>query len=119
MQIIGLLLLGVAAGIAGGLVGIGGGIIVIPALVYLFQFSQHRAQGTTLAMLVPPIGILAAWAYYRNGLVDIRAALLLCSGFLVGGFVGARFSLGLSEHMLQRTFGVGLFAISLHMIFSR
>jgi uncharacterized protein len=66
-------ILGLAAGIFSGLIGIGGGIIIIPALVFLFGFSQHQAQGTTLALLVPPIGLLAAWMYYTQGYVNMQA----------------------------------------------
>jgi uncharacterized membrane protein YfcA len=112
-----LTLLGVAAGVASGVVGIGGGIILVPALVFLFGLSQHQAQGTTLALLVPPIGILAAWAYWKQGFVDLRIAALVCVGFVVGSLVGAKLSLGLPDHVLQRVFGVMLFLISLKMIF--
>jgi len=117
MQSILLLALGLVAGVASGLVGIGGGIIVVPALVFLFHLSQHQAQGTTLAILVPPIGLLAAWAYYREGYVDIRIATLICVGFVLGGLVGAKLSLGLSDHTLQRVFGVALLIIGARMIF--
>src|SRR5579883_2068872 len=112
-----LALLGVAAGVASGVVGIGGGIILVPALVFLFGLSQHQAQGTTLALLVPPIGILAAWAYWKQGFVDLRIAGLVCTGFVVGSVVGAKLSLGLPDHVLQRIFGITLFLFSLKMIF--
>jgi len=112
-----LALLGVAAGVASGVVGIGGGIILVPALVFLFGLSQHQAQGTTLALLVPPIGILAAWDYWKQGFVDLRIATLVCTGFVVGSVVGAKLSLGLPDHVLQRIFGITLFLISLKMIF--
>lgn len=112
-----LALLGVAAGVASGVVGIGGGIILVPALVFLFGLSQHQAQGTTLALLVPPIGILAAWAYWKQGFVDLRIATLVCTGFVVGSALGAKLSLGLPDHVLQRIFGITLFLISLKMIF--
>ena len=117
MQSILLLALGLVAGVASGLVGIGGGIIVVPALVFLFHLSQHQAQGTTLALLVPPIGLLAAWAYYQQGYVDIRVASLICVGFVLGGLVGAKLSLALSDHTLQRVFGVALLIIGARMIF--
>jgi uncharacterized membrane protein YfcA len=117
MQTILLLALGLLAGIASGLVGIGGGIIVVPALVFIFHLSQHQAQGTTLALLVPPIGLLAAWAYYQQGYVDLRIAALICVGFVLGGLVGAKLSLGLSDHTLQRVFGVALLIIGARMIF--
>jgi uncharacterized membrane protein YfcA len=72
------LLLGLVAGSFSGLIGIGGGTIIVPALVFLFGLSQHQAQGTTLALLVPPIGFLAAWTYYKQGYVDLRIAALIC-----------------------------------------
>jgi len=78
-----LILLGVASGLSSGLIGIGGGIILVPALVFLFGLSQHQAQGTTLALLVPPIGLVAAFTYWRAGYVDLRIAGLICIGFLL------------------------------------
>ncbi len=111
-----LLLLGLIAGVLGGLFGIGGGIIIIPALVLLFGFSQHQAQGTTLALLVPPIGILAAWTYYRQGYVDLKAAAFICLGFLFGALIGANIAMGLSNTLLQRIFGVVLLLVALRMI---
>ncbi len=119
IQSIFLAVLGAVAGVASGVVGIGGGIILVPALVFLFGLSQHQAQGTTLALLVPPIGILAAWSYWKHGFVDLRIAGLICAGFVAGSVVGAKLSLGLSDQMLQRIFGVTLLLISLKMIFTK
>jgi len=112
-------ILGILAGTLSGLIGIGGGIIIVPALVFLFGFSQHSAQGTTLALLVPPIGILAAWTYYKQGYVDLKVAGFICLGFLLGGLLGARFATGLSNVMLERIFGISLLLISLKMLFAR
>src|SRR5512136_810604 len=106
MNILIYLILGIFAGTLSGLVGIGGGIVLVPALVFLFGFSQHSAQGTTLALMVPPIGILAAWTYYRHGYVDLKIAGFICAGFLLGGLLGARLATGLSNAMLERIFGV-------------
>jgi len=111
------LILGVAAGILSGLIGIGGGTIIIPALVFLLGFSELQAQGTTLALMVPPIGILAALTYYKQGYVDLRAAAFICLGFLFGGLFGAKIAVGLPNVILQRLFGIFLFFISLRMIF--
>ena len=111
-----LLLLGLVAGVLSGLLGIGGGIIIVPALVLLFGFSQHQAQGTTLALLVPPIGILAAWTYYQQGYVDLKAAAFICLGFFLGGLIGAKIAMGLSNVVLQRIFGVALLLAALRMI---
>ncbi len=112
-------LLGLVAGTLSGLIGIGGGTIIVPALIFLFGMSQHLAQGTTLALLVPPIGILAAWTYYHQGYVDLKVAGLICAGFVVGGLIGARMATSLSNVMLERIFGVALFFISLKMMFAK
>jgi uncharacterized membrane protein YfcA len=114
-----LLLLGLVAGILGGLMGIGGGIIVVPALVLIFGFSQHLAQGTTLAMMVPPIGLLAAWMYYSKGYVDIKVAALMCAGFFVGGLLGARFATVIPDQILRKIFGVVMLLASLKMILTK
>ena len=111
------LLLGMVAGILSGLIGIGGGIIIVPALVLLFGLSQHNAQGTTLALMVPPIGLLAAWTYYKNGFVDVRIAAIVCLGFFFGGLLGAKLATGISDALLTRIFGVALLLISIKMIF--
>jgi len=111
------LLLGLAAGVLSGLVGIGGGIIIVPALVLFFGLSQHQAQGTTLALMVPPIGILAAWTYYKHGDVDLRIAALVAAGFFLGGLIGARFATGLSNNVLEKIFGVSLLLVAVKMIF--
>lgn len=113
------LLLGLVAGILSGLIGIGGGILIVPALVFLFGFSQHQAQGTTLALLVPPIGILAAYEYYRHGYVNVKIAAFICAGFVLGGLLGARMATGISETMLSRIFGVALLIIAIKMIWGR
>jgi len=113
------LLLGLFAGAFSGLIGIGGGTIIVPALVFLFGLSQHQAQGTTLALLVPPIGFLAAWTYYKQGYVDLRIAALICVGFFLGGLVGAKLATKLSNVVLERIFGIALLLISLKMIFAK
>jgi len=112
-------LLGLAAGVLSGLIGIGGGVIIVPALIFLFGFSQHQAQGTTLALLVPPIGFLAAWTYYRQGYVHLNTAALICAGFFLGGLLGAKLATHLSNVALERVFGVALLLISLKMILTR
>lgn len=113
------LLLGLIAGIFSGLIGIGGAIIIIPSLVLLFGLSQHTAQGTTLALMVPPIGLLAAWTYYKAGFVDLKIAGLICLGFFVGGLLGARYATELPGQFLRRIFGMVLLLASLKMIFTR
>lgn len=112
-----LLLLGLLAGLFSGLIGLGGGIIIVPALVFFFGMSQHQAQGTTLALLVPPIGLLAAWTYYNQGFVDLKAAALICAGFVAGSLFGARIGTSLPNDVLQKVFGVALLLIGAKMLF--
>jgi uncharacterized protein len=112
-------LLGITAGALSGLIGIGGGVIIVPALVFLFGFSQHAAQGTTLALLVPPIGILGAWTYWRQGDVDIRIATFICLGFLFGSLLGARVATQLPNLLLGRIFGGATVLIGLRMLLAR
>ncbi|MDD5583808.1 MAG: sulfite exporter TauE/SafE family protein [Candidatus Omnitrophica bacterium] len=111
--------LGLVAGIASGLLGIGGGLILIPALVYIFGLTQHQAQGTTLALMVPPIGLLAALKYYQAGNVKLGMALFICIGFFVGGLFGAMVVEKIPDIILKRAFGVILFLASLKMIFGK
>lgn len=113
--IIGLLILGIIAGYFSGLIGIGGGVIIVPALIILFGFSQHMAQGTTLALLIPPIGILAVMDYYKKGFVDVKSAIFICVGFVAGGYLGGRMSLGLSEPVLRKIFSLILIIIGIRM----
>jgi uncharacterized membrane protein YfcA len=113
------ILLGLIAGVLSGLIGIGGGVIIVPALLFIFGFTQHQAQGTTLALLVPPIGILAAWAYYKQGFVDFRVAGLICLGFIIGGLVGAKLATNFSNVVLERIFGIALLLISIKMILAK
>ncbi len=112
-------LLGLVAGILSGLIGIGGGIIIVPALIFIFGFSQHQAQGTTLALLVPPIGILAAWTYYKHGYVNLPVAAFVCAGFVLGGLAGAKLATTLSNTLLEKIFGAALLAIGLKMVLTR
>lgn len=115
--IAGLLILGIIAGYFSGLIGIGGGVIIVPALIILFGFSQHVAQGTTLALLVPPIGILAVTEYYKKGYVDTKAAIIICIGFIIGGYLGGKYSVGLPEQLLRRIFSIVIIVIGIRMYF--
>lgn len=87
MNILLYLFVGLAGGIFSGVLGLGGGVIVVPALVFLCGLSQSMAQGTTLAMMVPPIGLLAAWTYYQKGYVDLKIAAIMCVAFFFGGLL--------------------------------
>ncbi len=110
------LLLGLVTGILGGLLGIGGASMVVPALVLLYGFTQHDAQGTILAAMVPPIGLLAAWRYYQAGHVKIGPAALIALGFFVGGYLGAIVVQHVPDLILKRVFGVYLLVIAARMI---
>lgn len=113
------ILLGLIAGVLSGLIGIGGGVIIVPTLLFLFGFSQHQAQGTTLAFMVPPIGLPAAWTSYKQGNVNFEVALFICAGFFLGGFLGARLATGLSNVALERIFGVAMLAIGMKMLVAK
>lgn len=117
MQIVLLIALGLITGIFSGVIGIGGGIIVIPSLVYFLSMPQQMAQGTTLAMMVPPIGLLAAYTYYKEGFIDFKVAALLCIGFFIGGLFGAKLAVHLPSLVLKKVFAVVLFILSIKMFF--
>jgi uncharacterized membrane protein YfcA len=119
LYVISLLFVGLLAGVLSGLLGIGGGILIIPALVFLFGLTQHQAQGTTLALMVPPIGLLAAWTYWKQGYVDIKIAALICIGFFFGGLLGAQFATVINAAMLKKLFGLALLMTALKMILTK
>ncbi len=114
-----LLLAGVGVGIVSGMVGLGGGVFIIPIFVYGFGMSQHKAQGTSLAALLAPIGALAFWEYYKQGEVDVRAAVLIAIGFLVGGYFGGRWAQLVSDVALRRIFAVFLIAVGIKMLLQK
>ena len=114
-----LLLVGLLVGMVSGVVGIGGGILFVPALVWLAGMSQHKAQGTSLGALLLPVGAFAFWEYYRKGNADVRVALLLAAGFLVGGYFGAVGAQQIPELWLRRVFALTLVAVGGRMWFMR
>ena len=109
--------IGLFAGIVGGFVGIGGGVIMIPLLVFILGYDQHLAQGTTLAAMVPPIGLLAAMEYYNSGHVNITAAVCIATGFFIGGFIGANFAVRIDGAIVKKIFAATLFIISIKYFF--
>jgi uncharacterized membrane protein YfcA len=119
MNILLILAIGLAAGILSGLLGIGGGILIVPCLIFLLGMSQHMAQGTTLALMVPPIGLLAAWTYYEQGSVDVKVAAWICLGFFFGGLIGAKFATLIDASLLKKLFGAALLVTALKMILSK
>jgi uncharacterized membrane protein YfcA len=114
-----LLLVGVVVGMFSGVVGIGGGVLFVPALILLLGIDQHKAQGTSLGALLAPVGIFAFWEYYRKGNADLPVGLLLAAGFLVGGYFGAVAAQYIPEVWLRRIFAVVLVGIGGHMWFSK
>jgi uncharacterized membrane protein YfcA len=117
--IIGLIILGLVAGYLSGLVGIGGGIVMVPVLVLMFGFTQHRAQGTTLALLLFPVGILGVMNYYKTGNVDLKTTLLLCVGFVLGSYLGSKTAITISQEMLRKVFAFLLVAVAAKMFFQK
>jgi len=116
-ELIILLLIGLAAGIFGGMVGLGGGVIMIPAMIYFLGMNQLSAQGTSLAVMLPPIGILAAMNYYKAGQVNLKYAIVISIAFIIGGYFGSKFALNLPVSTVKKIFGFSLIAIALKMIF--
>jgi uncharacterized membrane protein YfcA len=117
--ILGGLALGTVIGIISGLVGIGGGALLIPALIYFYGMSQIKAQGTSLATLLLPIGFFAFWTYYKAGHADLKLALLVAAGFAIGGWVGGAWAQHLPAIVLRRGFAVLLVIIAAKLAFSR
>jgi uncharacterized protein len=111
------ILVGVAAGILGGLVGVGGGIIIVPALVYLLGVSQKTAQGTSLALIMLPVGILGVLQYYKQGHVDFKVVGLLAIGFFLGSFMGSKIALSLPQATIKKIFAVLMILIAVKMLF--
>lgn len=112
-----LLITGLAAGMLSGLIGIGGGILIVPALVYLLAFSQKAAQGNSLAILLLPVGLLGVIQYYKQGYVDWRVVGLVALGFALGSYFGSKLALSLSDLMLKKVFAIILMLVSLKMLF--
>lgn len=114
-----LILIGLVGGIASGFVGIGGGIVIVPALVFFLGFSQHNAQGTTLAMMIPPIGLLAVWNYYKSGMVNIKAAVIMTITFFIGGYLGSKLAVKLPADVVKKIFGFLMLIAAFKLIFNK
>ena len=119
LWVLGMVLIGLSAGMLSGLFGIGGGIMVVPALVFFWGMEQKMAQGTTLLMMLPPIGLLAAMEYWKRGQADWHAALWICIGFIAGGLIGAKVVGGMSTLCLRRVFAVILVLVGVRMFFKQ
>ena len=114
-----LLFIGICAGFLSGMVGIGGGIVIVPMLVYFLGFDQHTAQGTTLFMFLFPIGILGVMNYYNKGNVDMKTEAVICTTFVVGSYFGSKLSLSIDKSTVTKVFGFIFLIISLKMIFGK
>ena len=112
-----LVIVGLSAGFLSGLIGIGGGVIIVPALVFLVGFTQKQAQGTSLGILLLPVGILAVLQYYKQGYINVNYVLIVSIAFVAGGFFGSKLALTLSDQNMKRIFAVILLFISLKMLF--
>jgi uncharacterized protein len=110
--IVTLILIGFFAGVLSGLVGVGGGIIIVPCLVFFLAFTQKMAQGTSLALLTLPVVILGMLQYYKQGHVDFKIVIFLALGFIIGGFFGGKLAVSLPEKSLKRIFSILLFIVA-------
>jgi len=108
---------GLAAGVVGGMFGVGGGILVVPALVFILGLTQHDAQGTSIGMMLLPVGIFAAWNYYQSGNLNVKFCIVLALTFVIGAYFGSKISLGISEVALKRMFGVMMMLVAVKLMF--
>jgi len=113
-----LVLIGIFAGVLSGMVGIGGGILVVPALIYFLGMGQHAAQGTSLALMLPPIGILGVMNYYKAGALNWKYAAVIAIAFIIGGYIGSKVSLTfISEAAMKKVFGIIMLIASIKLVF--
>ena len=112
-----IIVIGLAAGMLSGLVGVGGGLIIVPALIFFLGYSQHSAQGTSLGLLLLPAGILAVIQYYKHGDIDITAVILLAIGFVAGGYFGSKLALSLPQETVKKIFAIFMLLVALKMLF--
>ena len=112
-----LILIGLVAGFLSGLIGIGGGVLIVPALVFLLGFSQKQAQGTSLGILLLPVGILAVMQYYKQGYLNINFVIIVSVAFVIGGYLGSKLALSISDERVKKIFAVIMMLIALKMLF--
>jgi uncharacterized membrane protein YfcA len=112
-----LIVIGVLAGMLGGMVGVGGGIIIVPALVFFLGFSQKMAQGTSLGILLLPVGLLGVMQYYKQGYVDLKIVLIISAGFFVGSLLGSKLALSISQETMKKIFAIILILVAVKMLF--
>jgi len=114
-----LLAIGIVTGIMAGILGIGGALIMVPALVFIMGFSQYMAQGTSLAVMLPPIGIIAAYNYWKAGQVNLKFAIILAVAFIIGSYFGSKLALTLPQPVLKKIFGILLLVVAARMLLSK
>ncbi len=114
-----LIIIGIAAGIFSGLIGVGGGLIMIPLFVLLIGLNQHEAQGLSLAVMLPPVTLLAALNYHQAGAINWKMALIVSSFFIIGGYFGSKFALKIDQQTLRKVFGIVILIVALKMIFGK
>ncbi|MFT4645590.1 MAG: putative membrane protein YfcA [Planctomycetota bacterium] len=112
-----LIIIGLIAGMLSGLIGIGGGVIMVPLFVFLLGMSQHNAQGMSLAVMLPPVTFLAVYNYHKAGEVDWKMAIIVSTVFIIGGFIGSKFALKIDEVILKKVFGVLMLAVAIKLLF--
>lgn len=112
-------IIGIIAGVLSGLFGIGGGVVIIPALTFFKGFSQLTAQGTSLVAMLPPVGILAFLTYYKKGNVDITAGIIICIAMLIGAKFGAQFANELPTGVLKKAFGIFIILVGIKTFFGK
>jgi len=114
-----LMLVGVLAGTLSGLVGVGGGILMVPMFIFMLGYSQYQAQGMSLAVMLPPVTFLAVYNYHQQGAIDWRMALIVSATFIIGGFLGSKLALNIDQQQLKKIFGGLMLLIALKMIFGK
>jgi uncharacterized protein len=117
--IVTLVIIGLMTGVFGGMFGVGGAMIMVPALVFFLGVDQHTAQGTSIAIMLPPIGLFAAYNYYKAGQVNIWYAVVIACAFLVGGYFGSKIALMLPENLMKKIFAILLILVAIRMMFSK
>jgi uncharacterized membrane protein YfcA len=118
-EIILLIITGLIAGMLGGMFGVGGGIVVIPALIFIFGMTQHQAQGTSTAFMLLPVGLLAFINYYKAGHINIKYALILATTFFIGSYFGSKLAIGISENSLKKIFSIFIILAGIKMFFGK
>ncbi|NCA85671.1 MAG: sulfite exporter TauE/SafE family protein [Clostridia bacterium] len=114
-----LITIGLVAGILSGLIGLGGAVVMIPALVLFLGMSQYMAQGTSLAVMLPPIGLLAAWNYWKAGELNLKYAMIIAAAFIIGGYIGSKYALMIPENVLRKIFALALILVAVNMFFKK